>query len=96
MNPLVKFMASTASRITCIIAGIVLIAFGPLVDHRVGEIVLIVVGLLPLVAGLFDFYSFAPLCEASLSSKQIRSANLQSICSNRRAGLLKHGKSMIY
>jgi hypothetical protein len=61
MNPLVKFMASTASRITCIIAGIVLIAFGLLVDHGVGKIVLIVVGLLPLAAGLFDFCSFA-LC----------------------------------
>jgi hypothetical protein len=75
MNPLVKFMASPAGRITRIIAGIVLIALGLLVVHGVGGIVLIVVGLLPLVAGLFDFCAFAPLFGAPLGGKQIRAAN---------------------
>ena len=75
MNPFVKFMASPAGRITRIIAGIVLIALGLLVVHGVGGIILMVVGLLPLVAGLFDFCVFAPLSGAPLSGKQIRSAN---------------------
>ena len=60
MNPFMKFMASPAGRITRIIAGIALIALGLLVVHGVGGIILMVVGLLPLVAGLFDFCVFAP------------------------------------
>jgi len=72
MNPFVKFMASPAGRITRIVAGLVLIALGLLVVHGAGGIVLIVVGLLPLVAGLFDFCVFAPLFSAPLSGKKIR------------------------
>jgi hypothetical protein len=75
MNPFVKFMASPAGRITRIIAGIALIALGALVVHGMGGIVLIVVGLLPLVAGLFDFCAFAPLFGAPLGGKQIRASN---------------------
>jgi hypothetical protein len=72
MNPFVKFMSSPAGRITRIVAGIVLIALGLSVVHGAGGIVLIVVGLLPLVAGLFDFCVFAPLFGAPLSGKKIR------------------------
>ena len=75
MNPFVKFMVSPAGRITRIIAGIVLIVLGLLVVHGVGGAILIVVGLLPLVAGLFDFCVFAPLFGAPLSGKQIRATN---------------------
>jgi hypothetical protein len=74
MNPFVKFLASTAGRITRNIAGIALIAVGMLVIHGVGGIVLAVVGLVPLVAGLFDFCVFAPLFGAPLGGKQIRAA----------------------
>jgi hypothetical protein len=74
MNPFVKFLASTAGRITRIIAGIALIAVGMLVIHGVGGILLAVVGLVPLVAGLFDFCVFAPLFGAPLGGKQIRAA----------------------
>jgi hypothetical protein len=72
MNPFVKFMSSPAGRITRIIAGIILVALGLSVVHGVGGIVLIVVGLLPLVAGLFDFCVFAPLFGAPMSGKKIR------------------------
>ncbi len=75
MNPFVKFMSSTAGRIARIIAGIALIALGLLVVHGVGGIVLAIVGLLPLVAGLFDFCAFAPIFKAPLSGKQVRSQN---------------------
>ncbi len=74
MNPFVKFMASPAGRITRIVAGLVLIALGLLVVHGVGGIVLVVVGLLPLLAGLFDFCIFAPLFGAPLSGPKIRAA----------------------
>ena len=75
MNPFVKFLASPAGRITRIVAGIVLIALGLLVVHGVGGIILAVVGLVPLVAGLFDFCVFAPLFGAPLGGKQIRESN---------------------
>lgn len=74
MNPFVKFMASPNGRITRIIAGIILVALGQLVIHSVGGIVLFVVGLLPLLAGMFDFCVFAPLFGAPLSGKKIRVA----------------------
>jgi hypothetical protein len=72
MNPFVKFMSSPAGRVTRIVAGIILVALGLSVVRGGGGIALIVVGLLPLVAGLFDFCVFAPLFGAPLSGKKIR------------------------
>jgi hypothetical protein len=74
MNPFVKFMASSAGRITRIVAGIVLVALGLLVMHGVGGTIVAVVGLVPLLAGLFDFCVFAPLFGAPLSGPKIRGA----------------------
>ncbi len=75
MNPFVKFMSSTTGRITRIVAGITLIALGTLVVSGTGGIILTIVGILPLVAGLFDFCAFAPLFGAPLSGKQVRASN---------------------
>ena len=72
MNPFVKFMASPAGRITRILAGLILVALGLFVIHGVGGIILAVVGLLPLLAGLFDFCVFAPLFGAPMSGPKIR------------------------
>jgi hypothetical protein len=73
MNPFVKFMASPAGRITRIVAGIVLIALGFfVVNNTVVGAILIVVGLVPLLAGLFDFCVFAPLFGAPMSGPKIR------------------------
>jgi hypothetical protein len=73
MNPFVKFMASPAGRITRIVAGIVLIVLGFfVVNNTVVGIILIVVGLVPLLAGLFDFCVFAPLFGAPMSGPKIR------------------------
>jgi hypothetical protein len=72
MNPFVKFMASPAGRIVRIVAGIVLVALGLLVMHGAGGIVVAIVGMVPLVAGLFDFCVFAPLFGAPLSGPKIR------------------------
>jgi hypothetical protein len=73
MNPFVKFMASPAGRITRVVAGIALVAWGLLGIHGTGGILVAVVGLMPLVAGLFDFCVFAPLFGAPLSGAKIRS-----------------------
>ena len=72
MNPFVKFMASPAGRITRIVAGIVLIVLGLLVIHFVGGIIVAIVGLVPLLAGLFDFCVFAPFFGAPMSGPKIR------------------------
>jgi hypothetical protein len=73
MNPFVKFMASPAGRITRIVAGIALIAWGLMGIQGVGGIIVAVVGLVPLLAGLFDFCVFAPLFGAPMSGPKIRS-----------------------
>ncbi len=71
MNPFVKFLASPAGRITRIVAGIVLVVLGYFM-HSTGGIVVAVIGLVPLVAGLFDFCVFAPLFGAPMSGPKIR------------------------
>ncbi|MFS8118034.1 MAG: DUF2892 domain-containing protein [Microcoleus sp.] len=68
----VKFMASISGRITRIIAGVALIYFGYFVLNNVGGYILAVVGLVPLLAGLFDYCVFAPLFGAPISGKSIR------------------------
>lgn len=72
MNPFIKFMASTTGRITRIVAGIALIAWGLAGITGTTGIIVAVVGALPLVAGLFDFCVFAPLFGAPLSGPKIR------------------------
>ncbi len=72
MNPFVTFMASTAGRITRVVAGILLVALGLFGIHGVGGTILAVFGLVPLVAGLFDFCVFAPLFGAPMSGPKIR------------------------
>ena len=73
MNPFVKFMASPTGRITRIIAGIVLIVLGLWVVHSLaGSVILVIVGLVPLLAGLFDFCVFAPLFGNPMSGPEIR------------------------
>jgi hypothetical protein len=57
---------------TRIVAGIALVAVGLLVMNGIGGIIVAVVGLVPLLAGLFDFCVFAPLFSAPLSGPQIR------------------------
>ena len=72
MNPFATFMASPAGRIVRIVAGIVLVVLGLLVLHGTGGIVVAVIGLLPLIAGVFDFCIFAPFFGAPMSGPKIR------------------------
>ena len=72
MNPFVSFMASPAGRITRVVAGIALIAWGLLGIPGGGGVVVAIIGLVPMVAGIFDFCIFAPLFGAPLSGPKIR------------------------
>lgn len=72
MNPFCTFMASGTGRIVRIVAGIALILLGLMVMKGTWGIVVAVVGLVPLVAGLFDFCVFAPLFGCPMSGPKIR------------------------
>ena len=70
MTPCFGFMASTAGRITRIIAGVVLIVAGILVGG--GWWALAVVGLVPLAAGILDVCVFAPLFRRPFNGARLR------------------------
>lgn len=72
MNPFCTFMASTAGRITRIVAGLGLIAWGVWGLGGTAGIVVAVVGAVPLLAGLFDVCLFAPLFGCPMSGPKIR------------------------
>jgi hypothetical protein len=69
---LIDFLASPAGRITRIVAGIVLIVLGLLVIEGTAGIIVAIIGLVPLLAGLFDKCVFAPLFGAPFSGEDIR------------------------
>ena len=72
MNPFVKFMASKTGRITRIVAGIALVVWGLLGLSGTTGIVVAVIGLVPLLAGLFDVCVFAPLFRNPFKGSEIR------------------------
>jgi hypothetical protein len=72
MNPFCKFMASTNGRILRGVAGIIIIALGLFVIKGTGGIIVAIVGLVPALAGIFDFCVFAPLFGCPLSGPKIR------------------------
>ncbi len=72
MNPLISFLASGNGRLVRVAAGLLLIAWGLLGLHGAGGTIVAVVGVVPFVAGLFDFCVFAPLFGLPLSGPRIR------------------------
>jgi hypothetical protein len=71
VNPFVKFMSSTAGRVTRVAAGLVLIVVGGLIGGT--GWILAIVGLVPLLAGVFDVCLFAPLFKAPFAGRKVRS-----------------------
>lgn len=72
MNPFVSFLASGNGRIVRVLAGLALIAWGLLGLHGAVGMVIAVIGMVPFVAGIFDFCVFAPLFRMPLSGSKIR------------------------
>ena len=73
MNPFCTFMASANGRILRIVAGIVLIAVGIFaMGGGLWGLVVMLVGGLALLAGVFDFCVFAPLFGCPMSGPKIR------------------------
>ena len=69
-----QFFATSAGRITRVVAGIVLIVWGYTLLPSVAGIVLIVIGLVPLVAGLLDVCVISALLGGPLQGAAIRKA----------------------
>jgi hypothetical protein len=64
-----KLMATPMGRGIRILAGIVLIVVGLLVVQGTAGLVLAVVGIAPILAGVFNFCLIAPLIKAPFSGK---------------------------
>lgn len=61
MKGFFRFIASSTGRLVRAVAGVVLILIGLWLVKGVGGWILAIVGLVPLLAGLFDWCVFAPL-----------------------------------
>jgi hypothetical protein len=72
MNALFGFLASAAGRIVRIVAGLALILVGLLVVQGTWGWILAIVGLVPLLAGLFDRCVFAPLAGLPFGGEDLR------------------------
>lgn len=72
MNPFIAFMASTGGRLIRIVAGILLSALGLFGMDGVAGALVVVVGMVPLMAGIFDVCLFAPLFKNPLRGADIR------------------------
>ena len=72
MNAFFGFMASPAGRVARIVAGLALILIGLLALGGLGGWILAIVGLVPLLAGLFDRCVFAPLSGLPFSGPSLR------------------------
>lgn len=72
MNPFIKFMVSPVGRIIRIVAGLALILWGYLGLDGATALIVMIVGAIPLLAGLFDYCVFAPLFGGHLSGPQNR------------------------
>jgi hypothetical protein len=66
-----KFMTSVLGRSIRIIAGLVLVLVGLLYMHGVAGIVVAVIGLVPLLAGVFNVCVFAPLFGGPFNGRNV-------------------------
>jgi hypothetical protein len=69
-----QFMAAPAGRLLRIIAGLALVAWGIWGLQGTARIVVIVIGLVPLLAGMFDVCVISALLGGPFSGKAIRAA----------------------
>jgi hypothetical protein len=74
MNAFFSFIASPAGRVTRIVAGLALILIGLLALGGIWGWILAIVGLVPLLAGLFDRCVFAPLFGLPFVGPSLRQA----------------------
>jgi hypothetical protein len=71
MRKFVHFMVNTQGRILRVVAGLFIIATGLFLLPVIATL-LVIIGLIPLAAGLFDFCLLAPLFGYHFSGKRTR------------------------
>jgi hypothetical protein len=76
MDALLKFIASRNGRIARVVVGIVLIIIGLVIGGILGAII-VVIGVIPVVAGALDVCLVAPLLGKPLKGADLR-ASLES------------------
>ena len=74
MTAFFRFIASPTGRVVRIVAGLILIAAGLWWIQGVGGWILIIIGLVPLLAGAFDRCVLAPLFGLPFVGSSLRSA----------------------
>lgn len=76
MNQFFSFIASMNGRIARIVVGALLVVLGLFVVNgsTIVQLLLIVVGLVPLLAGAFDVCVFAPLAKLPFKGADLRKA----------------------
>jgi len=74
VNPFVFFLASNTGRMVRIIGGLALVVLGRFGLSGTTSLVVMFIGVVPLLAGTFDFCVFAPLFGAPLSGSKIRAS----------------------
>ena len=72
MNAFFRFLANGTGRIVRIVAGLLLIAIGILWVQGTAGWILVIIGLVPLLAGAFDKCVFAPLFKLPFDGTQLR------------------------
>jgi hypothetical protein len=72
MTAFFRFMASPAGRVTRILVGVALVLIGLLWVKGTWGWILTVVGLVPLLAGLFDRCVFAPIFKLPFGGSDLR------------------------
>lgn len=72
MNDVLRFLAGSTGRIVRVVAGLALIAIGLFLTQGAARWILVIVGLVPLLAGVFDRCVFAPLFGMPFAGPQLR------------------------
>ncbi|MEJ2266894.1 MAG: DUF2892 domain-containing protein [Anaerolineales bacterium] len=72
MQGVFRFLASNVGRWVRIIAGVVLILGGSWLIEGIWSWILIIVGFIPFVAGVFDWCFFAPIFGFPFNGEQLR------------------------
>ena len=74
MTAFFRFIASPTGRAVRIVAGLILIAVGLWWIHGISGSILVIIGLVPLLAGAFDRCVFAPLFGLPFVGSSLRGA----------------------
>lgn len=72
MKGLIKFMTGTMGRLTRIALGLVLIVWGVYYSNITPNWIFIIIGIIPLAAGIFNFCLIAPIFGYSFNSDKAK------------------------